>query len=123
VQSKQEETDFINRRKLQDLLNQITQNAKLDTDVEELLVEIAEDFVEDVTKYACKLAKHRNANALEAKDLQLHLSTLRFRRVINEIEQSWGIFVPGFGVEAKRSAPMDDVEDSAHKARIKRLQQ
>ncbi|KAI8813364.1 transcription initiation factor, partial [Cladochytrium replicatum] len=46
---------------------------KLDPDTEELISEIATDFVRRITEFATKLAKHRNSDTLEAKDGQLIL--------------------------------------------------
>ncbi|KAI8810206.1 transcription initiation factor TFIID subunit A-domain-containing protein [Cladochytrium replicatum] len=67
---------------------------KLDPDTEELVSEIATDFVRRITEFAAKLAKHRNSDTLEAKDGQLIL------------DRKYNIRVPGY-------QPTDDPADDA----------
>jgi len=78
------ETDIITRKKLDELLEQVSPHYKLDPDVAEILIDMADDFVEGIVSSACQLAKHRKSNTLEVKDLQFHL------------EHIWNIKIPGF---------------------------
>ena len=80
-------------------------NQTLDLDVEELLLEMTNDFIERVVTFSCQLAKHRGSDTLEAKDVQLHL------------ERNWNIRVPGAGREEVRLAKPQRTTDS-HKARL-----
>lgn len=58
------------------------------TNIPQLLLEIADEFIDSVANFACRLAKHRNSSIVDIKDLQLHL------------EMHHGIRIPGFTVDA-----------------------
>jgi transcription initiation factor TFIID subunit 12 len=89
------------RRSIQDLVLSIDPNVKIEPEVEDvrplspasalfpahtppffilrvscqLLLDIADEFIDSVTNFGCRLAKHRGGDTLEVRDLQLHLGT------------------------------------------------
>ncbi|XP_022842735.1 transcription initiation factor TFIID subunit 12 [Olea europaea var. sylvestris] len=78
-------TRIVSKRSIQELVSQIDPSEKLDPEVEDILVDIAEDFVESITTFGCSLAKHRKSTTLEAKDILLNL------------ERNWNMTLPGYG--------------------------
>jgi transcription initiation factor TFIID subunit 12 len=84
----------LSKRKLSELVSSVVGDEKeavIDGDVEELLLDLADEFVTSVTSFACRLAKHRKSDTLEVKDVQLHL------------ERNWNIRIPGYSADEVRS--------------------
>ncbi|GLT94675.1 hypothetical protein SLE2022_124040 [Rubroshorea leprosula] len=76
---------ILSKRSIHELITQIDPSERLDPEVEDILVDIAEDFVDSITTFGCQLAKHRKSDTLEAKDILVHL------------ERNWNMTLPGFG--------------------------
>ena len=57
----------------QELVKEVDPNEVLDEDVEDMLLHIADDFLEQTVVAACQMAKHRRATNIEVKDVQLVL--------------------------------------------------
>lgn len=64
---------ILTRPRLQDLVREVDPTEQLDEEAEELLLQLADDFVESTVGAACLLAKHRRASTVDVKDVQLHL--------------------------------------------------
>lgn len=64
---------MLTRGRLQDLVREVDPNEQLDEEVEELLLQIADDFIESTVNASCQLAKHRQAQSLDVTDVQMHL--------------------------------------------------
>ncbi len=86
----------MSKRKLRELVKTVGVDegdgeTTIDGDVEELLLDLADDFITNVTNFACKLAKHRKSDNLDVRDIQMHL------------ERNWNIRIPGFANDEIRS--------------------
>ncbi|XP_054271591.1 transcription initiation factor TFIID subunit 12 [Macrosteles quadrilineatus] len=98
-------TQMLTRPRLQELVREVDATEQLDEEVEEILLQLADDFVETTVNAACLLAKHRKANTVDVKDVQLHL------------ERNWNMWLPGFGTDELRPYKRSSVTE-AHKQRL-----
>lgn len=69
----------VSKRKLRELLASIDDGDRLTDEAEELMQDIADDFLQSVTTGACQLAKHRKSERLEVRDIAFHLGEWRAR--------------------------------------------
>lgn len=73
-----------------------------------LLMDVMDEFIDSVTNFSCRLAKHRGSDTLDIQDLQLHLGmglpsiavgcalSDRLLRCSFLVDVNHGIHVPGF---------------------------
>eukprot|EP01128_Nolandella_sp_AFSM9_P006788 TRINITY_DN3568_c0_g2_i1.p1 TRINITY_DN3568_c0_g2~~TRINITY_DN3568_c0_g2_i1.p1 ORF type:complete len:127 (-),score=47.68 TRINITY_DN3568_c0_g2_i1:141-521(-) len=68
-----EDRYILSRDALRDLVSTVDPSQELDLESENLLMMMADEFVDNVTQFSAKLAKHRGSDVLEEKDVELHL--------------------------------------------------
>ncbi|KAF3482373.1 transcription initiation factor TFIID subunit 12 [Arthroderma uncinatum] len=84
----------LSKKKLDDLIRQVTgggEGEKLTPDAEEFVLQMADDFVDDVITAACRLAKLRPSSTLDIRDIQLVL------------ERNYNMRIPGFSSDDLRT--------------------
>lgn len=95
----------LNKQRITELVREVDPNEQLEEEVEEMLLSIADDFIESTVNAACRLAKHRGARALDVKDVQMYL------------ERNWHMWLPGFGTDELRPYKRAPTTE-AHKQRL-----
>ncbi|KAI9816550.1 MAG: Transcription initiation factor TFIID subunit 12 [Pycnora praestabilis] len=87
----------LSKKKLDELVRQVTGGGEglggegLTAEVEESILQVADDFVDQVITSACRLAKLRHSSTLEIRDIQLIL------------ERNYNIRVPGYASDEIRT--------------------
>ncbi|EDW81309.1 uncharacterized protein Dwil_GK11997, isoform A [Drosophila willistoni] len=100
-----ENTPMLTKPRLTELVREVDTTTQLDEDVEELLLQIIDDFVEDTVKSTSAFARHRKSNKIEVRDVQLHF------------ERKYNMWIPGFGTDELRPYKRAAVTE-AHKQRL-----
>lgn len=75
---------ILRKRSIQELVAQIDPSQKFDPEIDDILVDAVDDFVESIANFGVSLTKHRKSTTLEAKDILIPL------------ERHWNIALPGF---------------------------
>lgn len=75
---------ILRKRTIHELVAQIDPSRKFDPDIEDILVDAVDDFVESIATFGVSLTKHRKSTTFEAKDILIPL------------ERHWNISLPGF---------------------------
>uniref|UniRef100_A0A0K8TPV7 Transcription initiation factor TFIID subunit 12 n=1 Tax=Tabanus bromius TaxID=304241 RepID=A0A0K8TPV7_TABBR len=99
------QTPVITKPRLQELVREVDPTEQLDEEVEELLLQLADDFIDETVNASCNLAKHRKVSKVEVKDVQLYL------------ERRWNMWIPGFGTDELRPYKRATATE-AHKQRL-----
>ncbi|CAG2112900.1 unnamed protein product [Medioppia subpectinata] len=76
---------ILDKTRLQELVQEVDPNEQLEDDVEDMLLTIADEFIESLVYTSTLFAKHRKSTTLDVRDVQLAL------------EKNWKMWVPGFG--------------------------
>lgn len=68
---------MLNKQRITELVREVDPTEQLEEEVEEMLLSIADDFIESTVNAACRLAKHRGARSLDVKDVQMYLGEFK----------------------------------------------
>lgn len=87
----------LTKRKLTEMINNISVDQgdvkiPIDNDVEDLFLDLADDFVRNIVEFSGRLAKHRKLDRIDIRDVQLNL------------ERNWGLRIPGYATDEIKAA-------------------
>lgn len=68
-------SQLLSRPRLQELVREVDPTVQLDEEVEEMLLMLADDFIDTALTASCAIAKHRHVPNVELRDVQLHLDS------------------------------------------------
>merc|ERR1711915_182976 len=81
------ESQVLDKKRLTELVKEVDPAEQLDDDVEDVLLQIADDFIEQTVSQACALAKHRKAGICGSLGLALkicgHIKDLLQQKLIS----------------------------------------
>jgi transcription initiation factor TFIID subunit 12 len=83
---------MVSKEHLLHVVRDVDPDATLDDEAGELLMLMANEFIEGVIDGSARLAKHRNASAVDTSDVALFL------------DKQWQMKIPGFGEQSGQAA-------------------
>eukprot|EP00834_Sanchytrium_tribonematis_P000760 NODE_14_length_51535_cov_1.125049.p38 type:complete len:163 gc:universal NODE_14_length_51535_cov_1.125049:34165-33677(-) len=92
------------KRKIDELVSQLDDKLKIDTDARQMLLALADEFIENTVQQTCQIAKMKGSN-LEVSDLQSYL------------EKAYNMRVPS-GFENKLTLKKKPTLSHNHQARV-----
>lgn len=95
----------LSKLRLQDLIRETDPTLNLEDEVEEIILNYVDEFVDRVLNGAALIAKNRHVNAIEVKDVQQFLS------------RNYDMWTPGFGTDELRPYKRSFTTES-HKQRL-----
>ncbi|KAJ0172315.1 hypothetical protein K1T71_012288 [Dendrolimus kikuchii] len=96
---------LLSRPRLQELVREVDPTVQLDEEVEEMLLQLTDDFIDAALGASGYIAKYRRATNVELKDVQLYL------------ERHWNMWIPGYGNDELRPYKRAAVTE-AHRQRM-----
>lgn len=87
-------------QRIQDLVSSLDPSYTIDSQAQEQLLQLADDFLDKVCKQSLRLATHRGSSIMEVQDVQLVLA------------KQWGIVIPGLGPPVLNKSRLTPVPSS-----------
>jgi transcription initiation factor TFIID subunit TAF12 len=97
---------IIDKKYLQELVQKVFPDQRMDEEVEDLLLTIADDFIEKLITFSSMMAQNRNAKALDVKDVNLVL------------DKRWNMRFAQFGADIDLKSHKRSKTCEAHKQRM-----
>ena len=74
--------NILSKDRIKHTLKLIDHEQRLDADVEDAVLDMTWNFIQQITNSACKMAKHRQSDILEAEDALIIAGTFVNRETI-----------------------------------------
>ncbi|XP_018565174.1 transcription initiation factor TFIID subunit 12 [Anoplophora glabripennis] len=103
--SSNEPLQVLTKQRLQDLVRETDQTLNLEEEVEEIILNYVDEFIDRCLNGAALIAKNRHVNTIEVKDVQQFLN------------RNYNMWTPGFGTDELRPYKRS-LTTEAHKQRI-----